>query len=88
MGQVNPNGNKRTILRRIDMSNIIIHKSDTISDYDALSHIQSVIRQGRVSRNGECYAFVTEFYDGFIVYADKKKADIFTVTQRPMREKF
>lgn len=68
------------------MSNIIIHKSDTISDYDALLHIQSVIREGRISRNGECYAYVTEFYDGFIVYADKKKADIFTVTQRPMRE--
>lgn len=64
------------------MSNIIIHKSDCISDYDALLHIQAVIRNGRISRNGECYAFVSEFYDGFIVYADKKKSDIFTVTKK------
>lgn len=64
------------------MSNIIIHKSDSISDYDALLHIQTVIRDGRVSRNGECYAYVTEFQDGIIVYADKKKSDIFTVTKR------
>ena len=68
------------------MSNILIHKSDLISDYDALLHIQSVIRQGRLSRNGECYAYVTEFEDGFIVYADKKKSDIFTVTKRPMKK--
>ena len=64
------------------MSNIIIHKSDSISDYDALLHIQTVIHDGRVSRNGECYAYVTEFQDGIIVYADKKKSDIFTVTKR------
>lgn len=68
------------------MSNIIIHKSDCISDYDALLHLQAVIRQGRLSKNGECYARVTEFPDGFIVYAEKKKSDIFTVTKRPMRE--
>lgn len=66
------------------MANILIHKSDQISDYDALLYIQTVIRQGRLSRNGECYAYITEFEDGFIVYADKKKSDIFTVTKRPM----
>ncbi len=68
------------------MSDILIHKSDHISDYDALLHIQTVIRQGRISRNGEQYAYVTEFNDGFIVYADKKKSDIFTVTKRPMKK--
>ena len=62
------------------MADIIIHKkSDTMSDYDALLHVQTVIRDGRVSNNGKCYCYVTRFRDGVIVYADKKKADIFTV---------
>ena len=66
------------------MADIIIHKAYGISDYDALLHVQTVIRGGRVSKtkNGACYSFVTTFLDGFIVYANKKKADIFTVTKR------
>lgn len=62
-------------------SNIIIHKADCISDYNALAYIQEVIRGGRISDNGKCYCYVTEFKDGTIVYADKKKSDIFTVTR-------
>lgn len=61
------------------MSDIIIHKSDTISDYDALLHVQAVIRDGRVSKNKTSYSYVTFFRDGIVVYADKKKSDIFTV---------
>lgn len=61
------------------MADIIIHKQDDISDYDALLHVQTVIRDGRVSGNGTCYCYVTKFADGFIVYADKRKADIFRV---------
>ena len=61
------------------MADIIIHKQDDISDYDALLHVQTVIRDGRISGNGTCYCYVTKFRDGFYVYADKKKADIFTV---------
>ena len=64
------------------MADILIHKSDDISDYDALLHIQSVIRDGRISNNEKSYCYVTKFADGFIVYADKKKADIFTVIKR------
>lgn len=63
-------------------NDILIHKSDAISDYDALLYIQSVIRNGRISNDGKCYCYVTEFKDGVIVYADKKKVDIFTVTKR------
>ena len=62
------------------MSDILIHKSDEISDYDALLHKQAVIRNGRVA--GKAYSRVTTFGDGFIVYADKKKSDIFTVVKR------
>lgn len=62
-------------------SNIIIHKADGISDYNALAYIQEVIRGGRISNNGS-YCSVTTFKDGVIVYADKKKSDIFTVTRR------
>lgn len=61
------------------MSDIIIHKSDDISDYDALLHVQTVIRDGRVSKNKTSYSYVTFFKDGIVVYADKKKSDIFTV---------
>lgn len=62
-------------------NNIIIHKDDRISDYDALLHIQTVIRGDRVSDNGKCYCHVTRFKDGIIVYADHKKSDIFTVVR-------
>lgn len=61
------------------MTDIIIHKEDNISDYDALLHVQAVIREGRISDNGRCYCYASEFYDGILVLADKKKADIFTV---------
>lgn len=62
------------------MADIIIHKKDeTMSDYDALLHVQSVIRGGRISGDGKSYCYVTKFTDGVYVYADKKKADIFTV---------
>lgn len=62
-------------------SNIIIHKDNNINDYEALTHVQAVIRGGRISDNGKCYCYVTEFKDGVIVYADKKKSDIFTVVR-------
>lgn len=62
------------------MGNIIIRTQDpAISDYEALLHVQAVIRDGRVSDNGKSYCFVTRFSDGIVVYADKKKADIFNV---------
>lgn len=61
-------------------NNIIIHKDDTITDYDALLHIQIVIRGGRISDN-DSYCSVTTFKDGVIVYANKKKSDIFTVVR-------
>jgi hypothetical protein len=60
------------------MADIIIHKQDDVSDFDALLHVQAVISDGRISGNGTCYCYVTKFSDGFYVYADKKKADIFT----------
>ena len=64
------------------MADIIIHKKDeTMSDYDALLYVQSVIRDGRISGDGKSYCYVTEFTDGVYVYADKKKADIFTVVR-------
>ena len=64
------------------MSNIIIHKADDISDYEALLHVQTVIRDGRISKDGKSYCYVTIFSDDIIVYADKKKSDIFTVTRK------
>lgn len=63
------------------MADIIVHKQDDISDYDALLHVQTVIRGGRISGSGTCYCYVTKFQDGVIVYANKKKADIFTVAK-------
>ena len=54
-------------------SNIIIHKADCISDYNALAYIQEVIRGGRISNNGS-YCSVTTFKDGVIVYEQIIKA--------------
>ena len=66
------------------MADIIIHKKGDISDYDALRYVKYVVCGGRISKtkSGDCYCFVTKFADGFYVYADKKKNDIFTVFKR------
>lgn len=65
-------------------SSIIIRKADTITDYDALLHIQTVIRNGRISNNNS-YCNVTTFNDGIIVYANRKKSDIFTVVRSDIK---
>ena len=63
------------------MADIIIHKSDLISEYEALKHALEVVRLGRISGENTCYSYITKFSDGFIVFANKKKADIFTVSK-------
>ena len=61
------------------MADIIIHKDNSISDTDALTAVLTIVEQGRISRNGECYCFCAELEDGIIVISDKRNADIFRV---------
>lgn len=61
------------------MADIIIHKDDTLTDKEALEAVLQVVKEGRISRNGECYCFCAELANGTIVISDKKKADIFRV---------
>ena len=58
---------------------IIINIEDGIPQTEALSYVWNVIRNGRISKNGESYCYVTTFQNGTVVIADKKKADIFNV---------
>lgn len=71
----------------LNKSTIIIHKDDSISDFMALEYVQYVICSGRISSNGKSYCYATQFVDDIIVYADKKKSDIFYVTKLPNKEK-
>lgn len=61
------------------MANIIINKREGVTDEEALYYVSHVVRQGKISDNGNCYCYVTKFYDGVVVLAEKKKADVFTV---------
>lgn len=65
---------------------IIIRKDDSISDFMALEYVQYVICNGRTSLNGKSYCCVTQIANDIIVYADKKKSDIFYVTKSPNKK--
>lgn len=67
----------------LNKSTIIIRKDDSISDFIALEYVQIVICNGRTSSNGKSYCYITKFANDVIVYADKKKSDIFYVTKQP-----
>lgn len=70
----------------LNKSTIIIHKDDSISDFMALEYVQYVICSGRISSNGKSYCHATQLANDIIVYADKKKSDIFYVTKLPNKE--
>ena len=61
------------------MANIIINKREGVTDEEALYYVSIVVRQGKISDNGNCFCYVTKFYDGVGVVAENKKADVFTV---------
>ncbi len=70
----------------LNKSTIIIHKDDSISDFMALEYVQYVICSGRISSNGKSYCHAAQLANDIIVYADKKKSDIFYVTKLPNKE--
>jgi hypothetical protein len=71
---------------KLNKSTIIIRKDDSISDFMALEYVQYVICSGRISSNGKSYCRATQFANDIIVYADKKKSDIFYVIQLPNKK--
>lgn len=62
-------------------SRIIINVEDDIAPAVAAYRVASVVGEGRVSGNGECYCYATTFTDGAAVYAVRRKSgtDVFYV---------
>lgn len=64
------------------MADILIHKPDDMPDINAMQYVYAVIKQGRISDYGNCYCYVSEFSDGTMVFASKRKADIFSIKRK------
>lgn len=57
---------------------IIINIEDGIPHFSAVVAVKKVIEQGFVSKNETQYCWLTSFFDGTTVWADKTKAGSFT----------
>lgn len=64
---------------------IIDNRSDKVSDYEALSFVQQVVAEGRISNDGKQYCYVMAFTnkstgDKYMVSTDlNKSSDRFVV---------
>lgn len=54
------------------MSKLIINYED-VNIEDAISHVEAVIRNGKVSKNNTQYCYATVFKNNLVVYADVTK---------------
>ena len=59
------------------MSKIIIN-ADGVSEAVAFAYVLRVIEGGKVSNNNEQYCYITKFWNGHTVYADKTKTGTYT----------
>lgn len=57
-----------------------------VSPCTALDRVESVILHGRVSKNDSCYAYITTFSDGTVVYADRTPKGTDTFRVRKIKE--
>lgn len=64
---------------------IIKNNVSFLSDIEALSYVQYVVEQGRISNYGKEYCFVTSWKNGVVVFTHRTKegTDVFTVEYRP-----
>jgi hypothetical protein len=61
---------------------IIIENRTDLSMNEVLPYVKRVIAQGRISKNGTQYCYVTSWWSGLVVYADKnKRSDRFVVVR-------
>lgn len=65
-----------------DKSKIIIHNYSDLGDYEAISYVRAVISEGKISntKQGEQYAFVTEFKQSNIVVCSGRHNNTYTFT--------
>jgi hypothetical protein len=63
----------------------IVHYYEVSLD-EALAHVRLVVEEGRVSRNGEQFCYVTHFSDGVLVFADQTRTGTDTFTVQPAPE--
>lgn len=68
---------------------IIIENRSSILSYNAISYVQRVIAQGRISDNGKSYCYATVFEEsGIAVHAVRNaKSDRFVVVDYPTPER-
>ena len=56
---------------------------DGINPVMALEKIKCVVSNGKISKHGKLYCYVTEFADGIVVkVADYRKGDCFLVSKK------
>jgi len=66
---------------------IIIENRSSIPLFNAITYVESVIGQGRVSDGGKSYCHVTTFESDIVVYAMRNKAsDRFIVWDSRVKE--
>lgn len=68
------------------MNKIHIDIRDDIPQEIALEHVLKVIKQGRISKDGKLYCYLTVFENGINVATnDYRKSDCFVVYKRMRR---
>lgn len=61
---------------------LIIDNQSDLPDATAMQYVITVIRGGRVSDNGNCYAHTSTFLDGIVVLASRnRQSDRFVVRE-------
>lgn len=70
------------------MARLIINYDDDIPTPNALHYVRTVVDLGRISRDGDCYCYVTSFNDGTRVFAEVTKmgTDTFRVKKSESEE--
>lgn len=63
------------------MGRIIINYGDEVTDEEAIKYVLAVIKNGRISRGGECYCYCNLFTDERVVISDLTAAgtDVFRI---------
>lgn len=54
------------------MKQILIKFPDDMPDNKALCYVENVVCEGKISKNGKCYCFVTEFVDHTVVSVNER----------------
>ena len=69
-------------------SKIIIHNHSDLSDYDVLLYVNTVIKQGKISKTneGDQYCFVTTFKGGITVCSGRRNNTYTFIIERRIED--